>query len=454
MGSAQRIVLVVTPLVAMATLAVGLRIGASDATHAAVVRVAPHARGQTAYTWQITTILEDHGVPEVEPRAGVTVRAHAGNGKEATWTGDTDEDGVAEVRLDLPGVERGDPVDLDIHGAGLDEPLAHGRVTWDQTAWAVVAPGPFVRSSKREGKVALDVAILGERLVARVPTPVFVRAISRDDGHAIGGVTITPEPDPGLATSAPSATTCASGWARLDAAPVMMSASLSLHAKTADGRTGEWFGEMPVAPGAMDARVVDAKAGTPLHLEVRAPSERTAYVEIDDDTGRAFAAAAPMLPSGTLALASFDVPPLAPGLAWLVTSSDARGAEKLAGAALARPFLVAGDPMPPGLPRTGDACAVDAYLALHPAGGFHRAIGLDGFVGRDASNAKRKNKGRAIALASLAVAAVLEGLVIVQSSRRGKEGAGPTNDGLTVVVSLLLALLGFGLLAAFLFSHA
>jgi hypothetical protein len=110
--------------------------------------------------------------------------------------------------------------------------------------------------------------------------------------------------------------------------------------------------------------------------------------------------------------------------------------------------------MPPGLPRTDDACAVAAYLALHPAGGFHREIGLDGFVGRDASNAKRKNKGRAIALVSLAVAALLEGLVIVQSSRQGKARAGRTNDGLTVLVSLLLALLGFGLLAAFLFSHA
>ena len=42
--------------------------------------------------------------------------------------------------------------------------------------------------------------------------------------------------------------------------------------------------------------------------------------------------------------------------------------------------------MPAGTPSVDDACAVGAYLALHPAGGFHRWTALDGFVARKDAN--------------------------------------------------------------------
>src|SRR6202035_3681102 len=103
--------------------------------------------------------------------------------------------------------------------------------------------------------------ILGSRLVARVPTPLLVRATSRDDGHAVAGVTITADAEQGLDLSAKTVSTCANGWAWLDASPLMWSASIALHARAAEGRTGEWFGELPVAPGAMDAHVSEPKAG-------------------------------------------------------------------------------------------------------------------------------------------------------------------------------------------------
>jgi hypothetical protein len=385
------------------------------------------------------------------------VHARAANGREAIWTGDTNADGVAEIRLDLPGVERGDAVDLDVTATtttGVAETLAHGRVAWDDGAWMNATPGPFVRASKREGAMAIDVAILGERLVARVPTPLFVRATSRDDGHPIADVTITPEPEPGLDMSAVRATTCANGWAKLDASPVMFAAALSLHARTADGRVGEWFGELPVAPGAMDAHVTGAKSGAPAHFDVRAPSERTAYVEIDDDLGRAFGATATLRSSAAGAVAGFDAPPLGAGLAWIVTSSEPRGAETLGGATLARPFLVMGDGMPPGAPNENDACAVGAYLALHPAGGFHRWVALDGFPGREAGNIARRKRGLGIALSSLAVASMLEVLLLVQATRRGRAGVTDVRDVANVVIVILLGVLGFGLLAALLLSRA
>jgi len=437
--------MVVTPLVAMATIAVGLHVGARLTIHAAVLRVAPHARGSSTYAWQLTTLIEDRGVRETEARTGVTVHARSANGHEASWHGDTNEDGVAEALLDLPGVERGDAVDVDVTAAGAEEPLASGRIAWDDAAWMNAAPGPFIRASKREGAVAIDVAILGERLVARLQTPLFVRVTARSDGRPVEGASIAADPDPGLDVVPSLATTCANGWARLDASPILFSAALSLHAQTTDGRAGDWFGELPVAPGAMDVRIGTAKSGAPVHLDVRAPSERTAYVEVDDERGRAFAAVTTLRSSAAGATASFDVASLSPGLAWVVTSSEPRGAETLGGATLARPFLVA--------PNPGDACAVGAYLALHPAGGFHRNVALDGFPGREEGNNARRKRGLGIALSSLAVASLLEVLLLVQASKGGQRGVARARDVTNVIVIILLAVLGFGLLAALLLSR-
>jgi hypothetical protein len=452
-GNGLRVAMVVTPLVAMATIAVGLHVGGRWTIHAAVLRAAPHARGSSTYAWQVTTLIDDRGVRETEARKGIAVHARAASGREATWTGDTNDDGVAEVRLDLPGVERGDAVDVDVTVNGVEE-LARGRLAWDDAAWMNAAPGPFVRASKREGAMGIDVAILGERLVARVPTPLYVRVTSREDGHPIANATVAAEPEPGLEVAAPQATTCANGWARLDASPIMFAAALSLHARTADGRAGEWFGELPVAPGAMNVRIGEAKSGEPIHFDVRAPSERTAYVEVDDDLGRAFAVATMLRASESGALASFDTPSLVPGLAWVVTSSEPRGAETLGGATLARPFLVAGDAMPPGSPNPHDACDVGAYLALHPSGGFRSWVALDGFPAREATNTARRKRGLGIALTSLAVASMLEVLLLIQASRRGQAGMTRARDVANVVIVILLGVLGFGLLGALLLSRA
>ena len=132
--------MVVTPLVAMATIAVGLHVGARLTIHTAVLRVAPHARGSSTYAWQLTTLIEDRGIRETEARTGVTVHARSASGREASWHGDTNEDGVAEALLDLPGVERGDAVDVNVTAAGAEEPLASGRIAWDEAAWMNAAP--------------------------------------------------------------------------------------------------------------------------------------------------------------------------------------------------------------------------------------------------------------------------------------------------------------------------
>ncbi len=453
--------MVLTPIVAIATLAIGMRVGARRTVHAAIVAGAPRAHGASSYAWQITTLVEDQGTRETEPRSGITVHARSvAKGVEATWRGDTNDDGVGEVRLDLPGVERGDAIDLEVLGDGLTEPLAKGHFAWDDAAWASGAPGPFVKSSTREGAIVLDVAILGEKLVARGFVPILVRATSPVDGHPIANATITAEPEPELEVRQTTATTCALGWARIDASARIYNAALGLRAKLADGRSGKWYGALPIATGATRADPPDVVKGDGAALVVE--GRTTVYAEIDDAEGRAFGGWA-KLPGDLGGRASFVLPPLTPGLKWLVTSSEPRGAEVMDVATIARPFLVAGTPMPAGAPPSDDPCAVEAYLALHPAGGFRRWTALDGFVARKDANGSRRKRGITIGLTALGVASVLELILLLQVARSGRKLKADAfadidesvalmkrSSAVSVVIGVLLAMLGFGLLAAIL----
>jgi hypothetical protein len=461
----QRAAIVLTPALAIATLAVGMRVGARRPVHAAIVYGAPRARGATAFAWQVVTLAEDSGGRETEARSGLVVQARGrANGKvvASTWRGDTNEDGVAEVRLDLPGIERGDPIDIDVTAGESSEVLARGRATWDGAAWMDAAPAPFARGSKRVGAVSLDVAVLGGKLAARSDVPLLVRATSRDDGHPIADVAITADPEPGLDVRKPTATTCALGWARFDVSPKVYVAALGLHAKTPDGRSGEWFGGLPVATGSIHAMVPDVVRPGEGPATLRVHGQTGIYAEVDDDEGRAFGAWA-KLPADGRDEAAFDVDGLAPGLKWLVTASEPRAAEIPDEATIARPFLVFRSPMPVGAPAADDACAVGAYLALHPAGGFHRSLLLDGFVARKDDSLARRKRGLAIGLGALAVGAVLEIFLLTGSALQGRRLARAALEGLdetdalvkrssagSVFVGLLLTLLGFALIGALL----
>ncbi len=456
-----KVALVVTPVLAIATLAVGMVVGAKRTVHATIVYGAPPARGSSALAWQVITLVEDDGTRSTEARRGITVRASS-KGREATWRGDSNEDGAAEMRLELPGVARGDAITLSITADGVPEPLAEGRVAWDDAAWANASPPAFAVASKREGPIALDVAVVGTKLVARGFTPVLVRATARSDGHPLAGVTIATDPDPELEVKQASVTTCTLGWARVDVSARIYLGSLGLHARLPDGRTGEWYGRLPVATGSIRPQVPDVVKGDGAELDVLAKG--IVYGEVDDAEGRAFASVADL--SGAASdRVGMHPPSLSPGLKWFVTSSEPRGAEVIEEGTTARPFLVAaaGAPMPAGVPPVDDTCGVEAYLAMHPSGGFRRFTALDGFVSRKDANGARRRRGLQIGLSALGVGAVLELLLLLQVARRGRgldaeavRGIEPgaelvqRSSVLSVAASVLLAVLGFALFAAIL----
>jgi hypothetical protein len=480
MGRAQTIAMVATPLVAMATLAVGLRIGAGNAVHAALVYGAPPARGSTVRAWQVVSVLEDRGVRESVPLKALTVRATApatgdapARAREAEWNGDTNVDGVAEIRLDMPWLRDGEPVTLVVTSAADPAPLARGSVAWATEAWASNPPAAFVRPSKRDGDVALDLAIQGGALTPGFPTSTWIRATDAASGAPLPGVTIDVEPEPGLTVTSPTTTTCAEGWAEISAQPIIHVVGLSLHAHAAGGKSGDWYGSPPVAPGASYVALPPTLDGREAHaFDVIAPTAReVAYVEVDDAEGRAVAAALALeTQPGGLPHARFEVPPLAGGLHWLVTSGEPRGADSLRGAALARPFWVEPGVGARAEPAPRGACALGAHLATHPAAAFHRWLALDGFKGREDANAKSHRIGLGLAMGSLVVAAVLELLLILSGTQRTRDdlqraardlddrGAGAsmttrTSTG-SIAIGVLIALLGFGLLASLLMWRA
>jgi len=460
--------IVLAPIVAVATLMLGLRVGAGDAVKAASVFGAPPGKPPGAgapvpFAWQVLTYVEDRGVRETIAVRELTVIARS-KGSESRWSGSSNADGIAEAALALPALAPNDPLEIEVLAAGEAEPLARGLVAWKLPAtWARdradTGERAAVRPSKREGAIGIDVLVEGERLVVGFGTPVWAHVIAGDPSR----VNLHATPEAGLRLEDEDPKIGCDGWAEIPAVAEGHVAGVELDAKDPGGKRGVWFGALPVAPGAFfvgaPRHVAENEAQTAVLV---APNPRTVvYAEVDDEQGRVFAAALPLAiePGDPVPRARFEVPPLARGLHWIVVSGEPRGAERLAGAAIARPFLV-GDA--PGV-RPDEACSIGPWLAKRPATGFPRWLALDGMATRGAKNRASHRLGMAIGLVALLAAAVLELLLLTAASREARavmlladldapeeERARVTAKppGGSLAIALLVALLGFALLAA------
>jgi hypothetical protein len=465
------------PLVSVATLMLGLRVGAGNAVRAASVFAAPPGKPARAgapvpFTWQVLTYLEDRGVRETIGALNLTVIARS-KGNESRWSGSSNADGIAEAVLALPDLSPNDPVDIEVRTAGDARPLAEGRVDSRIGPWARdpedTEDRTGARPSRREGAIGIDVLVEGERLVVGFETPLWAHVVASSSSSPAldpSRVALHVTPEAGLRVEKDDSKVGCDGWAEIAAVAEGHVAGIQIDARAPDGRTGAWFGALPVAPGAFFVGaprfVPTGKAETAVLV---APNPRNVvYAEVDDERGRVFAAALPLVvePGDPVPRARFRMPELAPGLHWLVVSGEPRGAERLAGAALAKPFLVGGAP---GV-RPEEACSIGPWLARRPPIlGFPRWLAIDGMATRGASNRASHRLGLVIGLGSLLVAAVLEILLLTAASREARATmllaeldenetasererviAKPPGGGL--VIALLVAMLGFALLAA------
>jgi hypothetical protein len=477
MSRAERLLVVLAPAAAVAAVALGLRIGAGSAVRAAVVYGTPASGAGTGLAWQVVAFDEDHGIREPAPGLGLDVIAQSG-WHEARWHGVTGEDGAAEMLL--PPLDPASPtappdLHLEVRAGGVL--LAAGDAATPSALARIAPASSWARFSRREGAVVLDVAVLGQRVATGFPASLWVRATDASSHAALAGVDVEAERDSSFQPAASHVTTDARGWAHVVAMPVGHAVGVVLHAKASDGRTGEWAGGLYVSPGAPQL-LVDERVppGQDVGIDLVVPTVRTtAYVEVDDARGRAWAAVVPVRgPAGEMPRATILAPPLAPGLYWAVAAGDPAGASELGPGTIARPFFVAADDdaalamgtdpstcAPPGDPR--DAPRVRAVcLALAAATPVPRWTALDGLVMQHARDAQKRAHGLTIGLAAIFVAVLLETVLLLRAaaSSRARLRAAAQEEGApqaqlvgragTVALALLVALLGFALLAAFL----
>jgi hypothetical protein len=77
MPRADTLAIVLTPVAAMATFALGLRVGAATPSRAAIVYAAPPSVGRRGLAWQVLTIREERGLREAVPMRDVSQRGEA-----------------------------------------------------------------------------------------------------------------------------------------------------------------------------------------------------------------------------------------------------------------------------------------------------------------------------------------------------------------------------------------
>jgi hypothetical protein len=470
----ERLLLVVTPLAAVVVVALGMQLGArSGPRRAAVVYAAPASAAGTGLSWQVVAFEEGTGGREPAARANLEVIARLGE-ESVRWRGTTSEDGAAEMLLPLP---RAEGAWLEVRGT--DALLAQG---WTTTPPQMDrrAPGPvWMPFARREGAIALDVAVLGQRVAPGFPAALWIRATNARTHAPAAGAEITPESDPSLSPAQKSVRTDSRGWAELIATPVALAISLALRARSADGLNGEWNGGLYVSPGGarLETRLRWSPDEEP-EIDVVAPIPRTtAYVEIDDARGRAWATALP-LGSGPMSSGQARAPRLRPGLYWAVASAGPAGAAELGPATSVRPFFVASsdegalafgaevsDCITPRDARELER-ALSSCLALAPWAPVPRGTALEGFSMHRERDQERRERGLALAVGAIGIAALLETVLLLRAAaiararlldERDPEGGDREPElrrGGRLVVALLVALLGFALLAAFLMRLA
>lgn len=505
----RRVLQVTAPIVAIFTLMIGLRIGAGEAVRAAVVFSAlpgaPAPDGRTRLPLQVLTFIDDRGVRETIPMTGLVVTARS-KGKVSEWKGESNIDGIAEAALSFEGFTEGDEIELEVRAAGEKEPIAAGIADWrprppgDDPKEEWKPERRAIRPTAERGAIRMQVLIEGGRLVPGFPTPVWVY-FPQPEGIVRSQVRIRALPEPGILAEREELKPCPDGWAegslvaqahvvgtKFIATPDLHTRKIDVDAGApgpVDGgagdagdadhdpkKYGEWLGIMPVAAGAFYIgidRVLEENKATAAVLV--APNPRNvAYAEIQDRRGRIAAAALePKVEAGDpTPRARFEIPPLAAGLYWIVASGEPRGGEHMTGAATARAFLVGKGP-PGAYLNAADLCSAGPYLAQQTATGVKRWVALDGLPKRSSANRFRHNLGMAIAMISLLAAALLETLLLIAASREARitlqlaelddedkptEAVTAKPPGGGLAIALLIAILGFALLAALLVAKA
>ena len=478
----RHIGLLVIPAMAVSIVVLGLRAGVTGPLHGAIVYGAPISDNTGHLAWQVATFTEERLAKDFRVVQDLTVTARVRN-VSATWRGSTNDEGIAEFAVDLPGFRAEDAhaLSLEVRDAREVTALAIGTPTWAGSSARSIGSVSFSKYGRRDGDVLLDVAITGFELPTGFATPIWVRATDRASGKPLGGVGIVAAPEYGVRFASTRAETDARGWASFAVTAVGNAGAATLSATDHDGRTGAWGGTLAIAPGAFNVVLQERIAqDTTASIRIEAPTTRgMAYGEIDDATGRVAAATLTLaVEENGVSAATFVTPKLREGIYFFIAAVDAQAASTTLRGSSVRAFFVAasddaarklgpvddvGCAGAGALPPKDAARALGPCLALAAGGPFPRWTALDGFEKLRVDAYDKQARGANIGIASVTVAFVLEAFLILQTiaaSRRKMKAAQDTRPELahlesrfqsvSIAVGLLVALLGFGFVAVML----
>jgi hypothetical protein len=230
------------------------------------------------------------------PRAALRLHL-TGIGPEARaeWTGSTDETGHAEARLAFTSPLTADPW-LRVQAVDTGQLLGEGVLSLDAEEWQVGAlrqggwiagqsQGELrVRVAPRQGALAVPFA---SELVVQVSSSTPAEADPGDGDDAANalaparGVRLSFELEGAELMTPPPVLTDARGAAQVRLRPLEHAISLRITAQAAEGGEGQWFGALPVVPGALHVNLEGPR------LIVRSPIPRShAYVSLVSERER------------------------------------------------------------------------------------------------------------------------------------------------------------------------
>lgn len=403
--------LLAVPSVAMAIVGFAMfGPGAVQAFDGARVRGGP-TLGLRHLSLRVAVLQRFRSIDSTRNIGSIALRIREGDNPEASARCQTNGDGVCDVLLEFPTEIRG-PLHVAVTAEATGAILAEGDVLGNAESWGEGAGHPALLHGQKSGDLSLQVqarrgvfaAPFRDELVVTVrdgETPLRGAKVTlRTDAADLAGVPTEDNPEVALTLDA-----SARGEAVFRVTPRMHTLEVDIEA-TSLGRRGTWHGLLPVVPGAI---WLDPASVADHDLRLLTPVPRdVAYVTLATPAARLWSAAVPL---GTVDTRGFSHgavawPPLArksdredPGPMWLTVSSDPL---QTSAGTVGWPVGRIGEPIEEADPREERR--------------FRDQLLLDGMPAADLRDAKRRNGARALSAIALAAAAILEGVLLAQSS--------------------------------------